>query len=211
MHFIKKKVAHLFIIFILSNQTFSQTTINNNYLQVEGISSFHGSGDLEGFAYSIDYIKKQNNYFFWTIGIGGSVHDGVFPLFFTGDNGNLVDGSVRYTTAGLQLQSAFNIGLHLTKKLQVGIGAGPILRYQSSSNTAVVHVLYPAGTGLPYPVLILDNVEPHRTFSIGGRGCVFVSVSVKKYMVKPSWSLQTDSNGDMLSGFGLGIGRSFNW
>jgi hypothetical protein len=172
--------------------------------------SLNGTGDAFGLAYNGSFFNGFSKKLCWFGEIGGSIHDGFDPIFYMDPNGNEVDGSVYYTTAGFQVVLGSGVALIRTTHNEIMLKVGLMPRYQSSSYYDFVATYYPSGTGLPFPVVQLISTEPHRTLSIGGSGGISYSYTFKNYTYI-SWltSLQLDSNGDILTSVSFGVGKRF--
>lgn len=198
---------------IVFNLSFSQK--NNNLsgerqLNLSIGRSIHGTGDMRGWILATEYSKNCKKRLSWIVGVGGTIHDGVIPNFFTAPDGSEIDGSIRYTTAAFQ--ATYHIGYSFIKTIQhqLQIRAGALLRYQSSSYYDQVDISYPPITGLPVPVIIFINTTPQRTFAVGGGGELFYNYSITpKILIGVLAGLQTDTNGDTITKLSLSIGRRF--
>lgn len=193
-----------------SIQSFSQVTIPKNQIELIAGRSVHGSGDSRGLNFSVEYSKYFKKRLIWSASIGGTIHDGVFPLFYEYPSGVQNDGSIQYTTAGLQILTHLGYNFFNSAKNELLFRLGSVLRYQSSSYWDAVTVLYPPLTGLPYPVVVFENSLPQRTFAIGGTTQIKYSYTTKR---KISFGMlagfQFDTNGDNISHISLTIGKRF--
>ncbi len=166
----------------------------------------HGTGDMNGLGLKSEYIKQFKNKLTWGIGIGATINDGNIPINYSSGGQNF-DGSIRYTTAGFQ--PSFSIGYLLLGDFSNGveIRIGALARYQSSSYYDDVTILYPAATGLPFPVNLFNNTSPQKTFAVGGMSEItYKYIFENKMILGIGGNLQIDSNGDFLSGLHLTIG-----
>lgn len=172
--------------------------------------SFNGTGDVFGIEYGGVYSTRISKNRFWFIEAGGTIHDGSIPVFYTHSSGALIDGSVYYSTAGMQFVPGFALAVLKRKNHEVSVRLGAMGRYQSTSYWDFVEVIYPIATGLDFPVVRFINTSPKRTMSIGGRGSLVYTYSfTSKLIASLSASLQADSNGDLLTATSIGIGRKF--
>jgi len=131
----------------------SQNTIPRKHIQLTAGTSFNGTGDIRGFAFNTEYGQYFKKKLSWYIGIGGTIHDKVEPIFYTDQSGNSVDGSVRATTAGFQITGLLSYSIFRNDEHNFFVRTGPLLRYQSTSYWDALAVYHPAGTGLPIPVV----------------------------------------------------------
>ena len=137
--------------------------------------SKHYSGDIPGIMFNVEYCKYLKRRMSWIIGLGSTIHDGARELFFNDLNGNPVDGSIRYTVAGFQLSSHLGYDFLKSDSHNFLVRIGPVFRYQSSSLYDDLTIYYPAGTGLPIPVIVFNNTEPQKTFTVGLSGQISYS------------------------------------
>jgi hypothetical protein len=84
----------------------------------------------------------------WNSGFAGIIHDASFPLFFNDMNGNPIDGFVRYTTAGVQINGHIGYNFLNDHIHELKLKFGVFFRYQSSSLYDDLSVFYPPITGL---------------------------------------------------------------
>lgn len=172
--------------------------------------SFHGTGDLRGVIITTGYTKNLKNRLGLNISLGGTLHDGSQPLFFVNPTGQNIDGSIRYTTGGLQFASHLGYSLIKTTNHCFQVRAGGLLRYQSSSVYDGIAILYPAGTGYPVPVIVFNNTSPQRTFSIGVSTQLFYNYNINnKISVGLLAGFQIDSHGDVIRQTCISVGRRF--
>jgi hypothetical protein len=188
----------------------SQNTISKKHIQLTAGTSFNGTGDIRGFAFNTEYDQYFKKKFSWNIGMGGTIHDKVEPIFYTDQSGNLIDASVRATTAGFQVTCLLSYSIIKTEEHEFFTRIGPLFRYQSTSYWDVLAVYHPAGTGLPFPVVAFINTSPQRTVAIGGAVQIGYAYSInKKISLGILGSFQLDSNGDVLRNALISIGRRF--
>lgn len=199
-------------LFATSTITFCQKNLlANQQISVAIGTSKHGTGDMPGLVFNTSYSKKFKKNLSWIVGIGGSIHDGQQPLYYT-FNGNEVDGSIRYTTAGLQLNAYLEYDLLKAGNHQFQLRLGPLLRYQSSSYYDALGIYYPAsGSGFPFPLVEFNNSTPQRTFAAGGSAQAGYNYTISKMNLSPGISagIQTDSNGDTITQLSLSLGKRF--
>lgn len=173
-------------------------------------SSFHGTGDMRGVIVNTGYSKYYKSRIGLSLLLGATLHDKSNPLFYTGPRGENIDGSIRYTTGGLQFSGLMGYSLIKTTNHRFEIRAGGLLRYQSSSLANDVTILYPAGSGLPVPVLILRNYDSQRTFTVGASAQLFYNYKIsQKLSAGLLAGFQTDTNGDVIRQLSISVGRTF--
>lgn len=193
----------LFLIFSLSAQ---KNELPRYHLQVSAGRCFHGSGDLRGVIFSTDFSKYVKKKLSLGLSLSGTVHDGNYPLYFTYGNQE-VDGSLRYTVAGVQLAGLIGYGIVRNEEHEIQIEGGPLLRYQSSSLPDYYEIAYPAATGLPYPVIIYQHSSPQRTYSIGGVLQLHYNYTFsRRFTIGLLAGFQADTEGDNLFQTSLSAG-----
>lgn len=206
-----KFLASLLFGIVILNYSEAQEKANvpEKQLSLSIGKSKHGSGDLDGVMLSMGFSKKLSKQFSWHVNLSSTLHEGKFPVIYSiPGTTNTIDGSYRYTTGGFQ--GSFLIGHNFLKpvKHRLDIRLGGLLRYQSSSYYDVITVYYPLSTGLPVPVIALENTTPQRTFAIGAIGEANYGYQLSpKLMLGASAGLQADSNGDTLSQLSLSVCR----
>lgn len=189
---------------------YAQQTFHERKLELVVGASTNGTGDMKGVSFATKYGETFKKRLSWTVEIGGTVHDGAYPLFFTDPSGNSIDGSIRYATAGIQVIGDIGYSIIKSGKQEFKVVLGPLLRYQSSSYYDILDISYPAGTGLPEPVITFQNLTPQRTFAVGGSGQFQYNYIVStKLTIGIVAGLQTDTNGDIITQLGLAVGRRF--
>lgn len=171
----------------------------------------HGTGDLAGITQGFEFEKYLNRKFSWSIDAGSSIHNGEYPETYIDQNQKERDISYRYTVAGIQIAGIAGFSFIRSDYITLGIKAGVLFRYQSSSMPNGLATYYPAGTGLPFPVMVAENTTPQSTYSPGGLIRLFLNYSpTRKISLRLHTGLQADTNGDVLfPQFTFSVGRSF--
>jgi hypothetical protein len=201
-------IFKLFILlFIISiNPVLAQ----DNQIQISIGPSFHGTGDLLGFNYGIEYGKTIKKKFSWYISSTGSIHDGFSENIYEYPAGRRVDGSYRFTTAGIQIGYHISYSLIKSKKNDLYLRLGGIIRYQSSSYYDELSIYYPPATGLPFPVTEIVNKTPQRTLAIGATPQIAYTFTTKKKICFGFITgFQLDTNGDVISNLSFTMGKRF--
>lgn len=212
MIYIKKLHLLCFCIIFSILTAFGQVeTTPNQFIGLNIGRSIHGTGDMRGIAYHTVYSKRFRKKLSWTATFGGTLHDGSVELFFPdSDRGGEVDGSIRYTTGGIQSTFGVRYGILQTSKNEIYVGLHALVRYQSTSYYDDVKIIYPIVTGLPIPVISFINNTPARTFAIGGSTRLGYNYTTDKNLLFGILGeFQMDSNGDVLSQLGLIVGKRF--
>ena len=204
--------SSLIILFsnLLFISTYAQKSANayNNELHVSFSKSKNGTGDVNGILFSSGLTGKLSNKFNWQADLSGSIHNGSYPLFYQAPSGETIDGSYRYTIAGLQASYLVTRNFIKNSRSGLELKAGGLIRYQSSSYYDIITVYYPIITGLPVPVTVIENSNPARTFAVGGMMQLGYGYSYSKNSrLEIFGAFQADTNGDNLSQLGLSYYR----
>lgn len=207
-----KTFISILVFLVCSLLTYSQKTnqTTNKHVQFNIGKSFHGTGDMRGVAFNFMYTHYFTKKLSWNIDFGATIHDDSDPLYYTTPSGFGADGTIRYTTAGIQ--SSFGLGYSFLKikENELGIKLNGLFRYQTTSIPDVLTILYPAGTGLPIPVVYFEQYEPARTVSIGAIGSLYYNYTFSKNIsIGLLGNFQLDTNGDVLSQLGITVGKKF--
>jgi hypothetical protein len=198
--------------FLFSLPLFSQKVKDSHHIQLSAGRSFNGSGDIRGFVFSSQYSQyfQKEKKLCWILDLSGTIHDGNLPVFFNDANNDEIDGSIRYTVAGVQLTgyAGYSFLGNIDHEIQLRLGI--LFRYQSSSLPDDYSILYPAFTNLPYPVVVFNNTNPQRTFAPGGSIQLHYNYNVTdKISVGILTGFQADTEGDNLSHISLSTGFRF--
>ena len=187
------------------------TALLNKSIQVDMGTGLHGSGDLAGLTLNTSYTHYFRKKVSYTVEIGTSIHYGSSTLYYTDNFGKNIDGSIRFTTAGIQLAGKIGLSVFRNKKNDLGLRLGPLVRYQSSSTPDDINTVFPAaGTGFDVPITFIGNESPQNTLSIGGTFQLFYNYSISnKIYIGPSAGFQIDTNGDTISNISLACGVKF--
>lgn len=199
LKFFMKNCITLFLL-ILFLQSEAQKT-NNLYLSSG--TSFAGSGDVGGFyvGTGIHHSNKRINLYYE---LATTLHKESYFLLYD-YYGTLMDGSIYTTITGIQLSSILAFSVVKTSKNNLDVGIGGILRYQLRS-TDMFEVQFPLFTGLSYPVVIMKNINPTKTLSIGSNFQVNYQYNFyKKFSTGIRANLHFDTNGDIFWNKGLSL------
>jgi hypothetical protein len=203
----------LFFLLILeysASRCQDKKSINKEDIKVYFGKSKHYSGDIPGIIFSTEYNRYFKNRLNWNLNMSGTIHDGSTPLFYIDPNGNPVDGSIRNTNGGLQFSGHIGYCLFKSQEHEFQIRLGSVLRYQSSSVPNETSIYYPIITGLPIPVVVVINVEPARSYSIGISGQILYTYSLnKKFLLGLLAGYQFDTNADNISQLSIFTGIRF--
>ncbi len=171
----------------------------------------HGSGDLTGFQYGLQYSKEFGERWTWILEFGGSLHDAQDDeLIYQDQIGNDVDATLHFVIGGIQAGIGTNYSFVKSDNHRLGITILPIIRYQATSISDLIATFSPGATDLPFPVRVLERFEPARTVSIGSAFRVGYEYSLgENYVLGIQASFQTDTNGDSILGSLFSFGKTF--
>ena len=196
------------------NQLFSQNItfakLPSQHIQLHIGRSFNGTGDMRGFVFTTHYGKYFKKRLEWSASLTGTIHDGSNYLMYTDPGGKLIDGSIRYTTAGAQLSGQLGYAALRNVQHELMLKGGPLLRFQSSSYYDIYEILMPAITNLNYPVIAFNHRTPQRTVSAGFNLQLHYNYTFNnKILLGILAGLQTDTEGDTISQLSISVGKRF--
>lgn len=173
-----------------------------NSMQVAFGSSQHGTDNVFGLAFSAEYshyFHKKLNYMLFA---GTTIHDGIADVKYWNSSGQVVDGTVNFTTSGFQTGISLGYTFYRSTRHNVQGSLGTLLRYQTTSNPDIV------GLYTTYPYTGFDF--PARSVAFGGVAAISYDYTFNNnaFMGAKAW-LQYDSNDDALNIFSLVIGKRF--
>lgn len=177
-------------------------------LTVSGGQATHFSGDIRGLIVSTEYGLQLKQKWTWYAGIGFTLHDepGI-PVYFDWNN-NTIDASKKEATGGIQLTSHIGYDILSRNRHLAGVKLGFLGRYQTTSATSVINIIYPIATNLPYPIYVLENINPQRTVAAGVSGQLYYNFLLsEKIGLGFIAGYQFDSYGDNISQLSLSITR----
>lgn len=202
---------HASIAFLLGSFLFSQVAAQSkNAIFVSGGKSFHGTGDLKGIAVDVMHEHNLNNRFSWSNSLTTTIHYKINR----GPNNNssqpfLQDNLLRFTTAGIQLNSHIDLTLINISNNKINLEVGPMLRFQSSS--------YPSSfgshqeTNFPYLYYDVNYKENYNTISPGYNVSLSYITNVShKYKAGIKATFQNDTQSDVITSLSLVFGTALN-
>jgi hypothetical protein len=196
----------LFFLVVFNTAVFAQ---KNSHIELNVVRSVHGTGDISGFNFAGNYISSINKSFSLVFSFGGSTHSDKDVLIFDVDD-RVIDGSILYTTSGIQVGFGFGYNFINANRHKFVLRLVPFGRYQSTSIPDVSTILYPPLTELPFPVIVFENNSPSETIAAGIESDLIYNFKLNNTIsINLLCSLQFDTNGDTIRGFGLGIVKSF--
>lgn len=179
-------------------------------LQLQVGYSMNGTADMKGGSFNVNYKQYFRRHFYFNAGVGATVHNDQFGIFYYNSLDHYIDGSVRYTTGGMQAFGGIGYCPIRTPHSELELRLNALVRYQASSLSDIIAVDLPAGTGLPYPVVELYNTSKARTVSVGGLLQLGYNYAIgRKTYLGLAASYQTDSESDGITDFSVTIGRRF--
>ena len=201
------KASFTLFLFLLSASLVQAQTRQQVSLDLN--RSFHGTGDMRGVGFAIEYGRYVSRKLELTGGLSTNLHHDVFPLYVT-DLGQVRDASYRMVTGGIQFNGVANYAPLHTTAHELKVGVGTLLRYQVSSVADSYGIYYPAATNFPEPVFSFRNSEDQKLFTIGYQVAVSYAYTFPgRYFLGAKASFQNDSNADVITQYGLRIGKRF--
>ena len=203
----RKHLPILLIVFIfLSADTIAQKDLNNN-IHVYFARSIHGTGDLPGVSFTAEYGHFFANKLELSGNITSTMHWGAFGLFLNSPSESF-DASFRYGTAGLQAGGKLGFAILNRPHHVLKIQGGSFVRYQSSSLPDQYGVTFPPAINYPEPVFTFRHEEKQNFFTLGYTGEVsYTYITAGQMMIGAKAGLQNDTNGDIITYYGLMIGK----
>jgi hypothetical protein len=95
-----------------------------------------------------------------------------------------------------------------TKNHEAKLGAGPVVRYQSSSYPNI----YGTTTlpNFPKPVFTFRHYEEQNMLTFGYQVAVSYAYTLRsRFFIGGKMSFQNDTNGDVITQYGLRVGKRF--
>jgi hypothetical protein len=202
----KKILLILLTVFIYSAGITAQKNIQNN-IQLYFARSFHGTGDLPGVYFAAEYAHFLKDRVEISGNITSTIHWGSFGLLVSGPSGSF-DGSFRYVTAGLQAGGKLGLAILNFSRHLVKVQGGSFIRYQSSSLPDVYGVTFPPAINYPEPVFTFRNEEKQNILTLGYVAELsYTYITAKKLMLGIKAGFQNDTNGDVITYYGIIIGK----
>jgi len=203
-------------VFVLAYQLgFSQNTASLKEPPTQSIRLIkgynrHGSGDIGGILFGTEYQKYITRKVSLSYNIRGTINSSEYTLISPSPiSEREIDGSVRFTTAGVQLGVNGGLSMVRTLRHEFMVNLGALARYQSSTHGGY-SIYPPQTTGMPISVVAFDHASPQQTVSIGGLFQLQYSYTFKNNIalgITPGF--QTDSNGDALLYAAIVVGKRF--
>ena len=194
---------------LTSAALYAQENFHQQYIRALGGYSRTGSGDLGGFMYGAEYSNYFGRQISWSAGFNGFIYDGEEEILPVNYPNRRSDGSLRHTTAGVQVTAHLGLNVIKTAVHDLQFRVGPLVKYQSTSLDGY-SITYPLVTNYPEPVVTFHNVNPQRTLAVGGSLQILYSYSINsKISIGALAGAQTDTQGDFIRQLSLTVGRKF--
>lgn len=199
-----KVVSSIILSLLILGKVFGQVTseLPKNSMQVFFGSSFHGTDNVLGVAFLAEYSHYFHKKLNYTAFAGTTIHDGIADVRYWNSDGQVVDGTVNFTTAGLQAGVAIGYSFYRSTRHHVQGSLGIFLRYQTTSNPDILVF------STTYPYMGID----YRAHSVAFGGVAAISYDYtfnnNAFIGAKTW-LQYDSNDDALNIFSFVVGKRF--
>lgn len=207
-----KHYTLLSLLLLLISFAGTAQNLPRHLIQVAASGGKHGSGDMEGFVLSAEYLRYTSKKFSINFNLRSSIHNSTHFIEITNTStGSVTDASIRFTTAGFQAGTDFGWSIIRSRKHELLTSIGGFFRYQSASNGDDGYsIYYPASTGLPVVLVGYNNRTPQQTFALGGIAQIRYNFTFNnKFLAGLNGGLQTDTHGDVITQVGLVFGRRF--
>jgi hypothetical protein len=203
----RKLCLYISILTMSLGELFGQTDneLPKNSMQVYLGGGFQGTDNVWGIGFSAEYTHYFHKKLNYTAFIGTTMDDGMVPVRFWNGTGEVVDGEVKFTTAGIQTGLTLGYSFYRSKRHHIQGSLGVFFRYQTTSNPEILG-LY---TTYPYPPS-LGYESLSTSFSFGGVAAFSYEYTFENsvFLTGRGW-IQYDANDDALNMFSIGIGKRF--
>lgn len=171
----------------------------------------HGSGDISGFAYGLNYERDFHKRWFWNLSFDSSLFDDqATPFIFEDQNGTIINSTQHRVISGFQLTLGTGYRFINNERHRLSLNPGVVLRYQASSLNDIETTLFPIITGFPIPIRVIENFQNNRTVAVGGVLRVNYDYLIKsKYLIGIQGGWQVDSNEDTIAHTAIRFGLMF--
>ena len=163
-----------FLAFLLLSFTAESQTSSNSKTESVRLSigrSFNGSGDLEGISFEAAYVVPLSPRFDLAPGFTTTIHYGYDAMVYDG----YPDQSLRFVTAGLQLNPVVEYKFITAGPHTFKIIGGGLARFQSTSVPEIYSISSPTPTN-PESTYVINKFGKQNTFTVGyiaGLGYMF--------------------------------------
>lgn len=201
-------IASLFCFQFLSSTVWSQKT-NPQSLRFSLSRAFHGTGDLDGIKFSAEYGYYFSKRLEVSTNISSTINWGADKLYVNTGYGSF-DESVRYVTAGLQAGPEIGFAIIRTNYHEFKVQMGGFVRFQSSSGPDEYGLYYPPSVNFPEPVYNIRQNWKQNIFTAGYNVNIsYAFTTKKKLLLGIEVGFQNDTNGDVITNYGIVIGKRF--
>ncbi len=172
-----------------------------NALLFSGGYSYASTDLVGGVMIMAEYSHYLGTRLFLAYGAGTTLQDGKTETSgFVNDN--LTYGNASFITTGLQGWAQAGVAMIRSRRHELQLKIGPMLRYQVSNNVRRL--------GTDSLLALWSEDMPERTFSIGGIGGISYSYTFNnQVIINLQAGLHYDSNDDGFHFAMLGVGKRF--
>ncbi len=198
----RKTIILLGVYLFFAQALAAQNEINSFVLSAG--KSWHGTGDLDGLVAEVCYEHYIAKLVSFSTALTTTIHYGKDDGFNDQSPGITPDTRLmRFTTAGLQISSLVNFAVLSLTAHKIQIGAGPLLRFQSTSHPSQYGYYQNQGS-FPEPFYVIYDPGKQNTITAGfGLSLMYLAKINKKYQVGIKASFQNDTNSDVLTAVSL--------
>jgi len=154
---------------IVARGQYSEETpeLKKRSVQMSGDYCDHSDGGMKGASVASEYTHYFTKRLSLGFNLRATIHNDKYPVPYD-VGGSTVDGSIRVTTAGIQLGATGGFSLINIPRHEFRISLGPFVRYESDSNGEDGYAVYfPSQTGVNAYLVAYDNHTPQETVSFG--------------------------------------------
>jgi hypothetical protein len=162
---------------------------------------------MRGLGFGVEYGRYLAKRFELSGGLAAQIHHDQEKLLLN-TGGDPIDASYRMVTGGIQVYGLASFAPLRSHSHELKAGIGPLLRYQSSSASGGYGIsLFP---NYPEPVFTFRQVEDQNIVTIGFTAAFSYNYTFTKgFLIGAKAAFQTDTNGDVLTQYGIRIGKRF--
>jgi hypothetical protein len=199
-----------FLLSLLSLSIIAQEKTGRSFLQLGLGYSTHGTGDMKGVAFSVEYARSTGRRMELGLNIRSTIHGDAFKVTVNKPDGSTDDASFRYSNAGLQAGPVFGYRLLQSAHHQFRIQAGTFARYQNSTLPSMYSFFIDQSSGMPRPSFEFLHDDKQNTFAAGySVDLAYDFITTKKMMFGIKAGFQNDTNGDAITQVCLTVGKKF--
>jgi hypothetical protein len=209
--FLCRYVMILFITSVfVSASSNAQSGLPSQGVELYGGYADHGTGDMKGIVYGVSYRNYLSRRLSVAADLRSTINNSIEPIFYAGPAGRITDGSIRFTTAGVQVGVNAGFSIIRSREHEFMVSLGGFGRYQSSNYPDIYSISYNQSNPLQGPTVSFDNRSPQKTFTAGYLVQTRYNYTfLNKFFAGPGLAFQNDTNGDVISEIIFFIGRRF--